>query len=191
MKEVTIAEGIAADLANYGVIPIRFEVKNRFEVVGDDPATAQLIERPVDQAWTKDYDGERDNRPASWPRQWNLANWGVLAAELEEQRVGGAVVAWNTPGVHMLAGRDDLAVLWDLRVHPDYRGRGIGKALFKRAISWARERGCGELHVETQNINVAACRFYASQGCRLIKIDRQAYPDLPDEIQLLWGLGLL
>lgn len=50
---------------------------------------------------------------------------GVLSAFDGPSRVGGAVVAWRTPGADMLEGRDDLAVLWDIRVHPEYRGRGI------------------------------------------------------------------
>jgi hypothetical protein len=39
---------------------------------------------------------------------------------------------------------------------------------------------------ETQNNNVSACRFYAKQGCVLGGINRYAYPDHPDEAQLLW-----
>jgi hypothetical protein len=41
-------------------------------------------------------------------------------------------------------------------------------------------------HVETQTINVPACRFYSKMGCTLGAIDRYAYVDLPNEIQLLW-----
>ncbi|MGZ8471829.1 MAG: hypothetical protein ACXWZ7_20745 [Gemmatirosa sp.] len=40
--------------------------------------------------------------------------------------------------------------------------------------------------METQNVNVAACRFYAHQGCILGAVHRFAYPTLPDEAQLLW-----
>jgi hypothetical protein len=47
-------------------------------------------------------------------------------------------------------------------------------------------RGCRRLKVETQNTNVPACRLYASQGCTLGAIHRFAYPELPEEIQLLW-----
>ena len=46
------------------------------------------------------------------------------------------------------------------------------------------------MKVETQNINVPACRFYARMGCELGTIDRFAYPDLPGETQLLWHLDL-
>ena len=46
------------------------------------------------------------------------------------------------------------------------------------------------MEVETQNINVSACRFYARQGCVLSAVNRFAYPELPDEVQLIWRKDL-
>jgi GNAT superfamily N-acetyltransferase len=82
-----------------------------------------------------------------------------------------------------------LAVLWDIRVQPERRGRGVGKALFYASVDWACRRGCRQLKVETQNVNVAACRFYASQGCELGAIHRYGYaghPQVGHEAMLLW-----
>jgi GNAT superfamily N-acetyltransferase len=62
----------------------------------------------------------------------------------------------------------------------------VGTALFDAVEDWARARSCEMLKVETQNINVPACRFYARMGCTLGAIHRYAYPDLPGEAQLLW-----
>jgi ribosomal protein S18 acetylase RimI-like enzyme len=76
--------------------------------------------------------------------------------------------------------------LWDLRVRPEVRSAGIGTDLYRAVEDWARNRGCRTLKVETQNINVPACRFYARMGCTLGAVDRFAYPDLPDEVQLIW-----
>jgi GNAT superfamily N-acetyltransferase len=93
----------------------------------------------------------------------------------------------------MLEARTDLAVLWDLRVAPERRGEGIGRRLFVRAVEWARGRDCKQLKIETQNINVAACRFYARQGCELRAIDRQGYagcPEVAHEAMLIWSLDL-
>jgi hypothetical protein len=42
------------------------------------------------------------------------------------------------------------------------------------------------LEVETQNVNVPACRFYARMGCTLGAINCFAYADAPDEVQLRW-----
>jgi GNAT superfamily N-acetyltransferase len=109
-----------------------------------------------------------------------------LSAFKGAHRVGGAAVAWKTPELDMLEGRDDLACLWDLRVHPDFRKEGIGHQLFTRALAWSRERSCRRLKIETQNINVPACRFYARQDCELGGINRYAYDESINEIQLLW-----
>jgi GNAT superfamily N-acetyltransferase len=96
------------------------------------------------------------------------------------------VIACKTPGLDMLEGREDLAAIFDLRVTPELRGRGLGYALLAAAETWAKAQRCRHLKVETQNINVAACRFYARQGFTLGGIDRFAYPSLPQEIQLMW-----
>jgi ribosomal protein S18 acetylase RimI-like enzyme len=92
----------------------------------------------------------------------------------------------------MLRERTDMAALWDIRVHPDWRGQGIGRRLFHAAARWARARGCRLLKIETQNVNVRACRFYQRMGCRLGAIDRYGYaePEYAHETVLLWYLDL-
>jgi len=126
------------------------------------------------------------NHPTDLAKSFDLTNWSMLVAMVNVKWVGGAIIAFSTPGVDMLEGRDDLAVLWDIRVAPEFRGSGIGKSLFAASEAWARSRGCSELKIETQNNNVPACKFYQSQGCELHSVNRGAYPELPDEIQLLW-----
>jgi GNAT superfamily N-acetyltransferase len=81
---------------------------------------------------------------------------------------------------------EPMSGLGDIRVSPEARGKGVGARLFAAVEFWARARGCTRLKVETQNINVPACRFYARQGCVLGAIHRFAYPDLPGEVMLLW-----
>lgn len=190
---VEVAEESVAVLPDYGRVPIAFRVGSRFRVepVRGGLGGLLLIEEPVAASYIKDYDAIEDNGPACWSERWNISHWGVMSAFDEGERIGGAVVAWKTEGVNMLEGSEDIAVLWDLRVHPSCRGRGVGYRLFVRALDWARERQCRLLKVETQNINVPACRFYARQGCALGAIDRYAYGDAPDEVQLLWYRDVL
>ena len=134
----------------------------------------------------KDYDAIPGNHPTDWARKFDLSNWGVLSARLDGEHVGGAMVALKTPGFSMLEERGDLGVLWDIRVAPHARGCGVGAALFGRAEQWAGARSCRQLKIETQNIIVPACRFYRGQGCTLGGIDRFAYPEFSEEVQLLW-----
>ncbi len=134
---------------------------------------------------SKDYDAIKGEGPTRW-RLWDLTNWGFLAAFADQRRVGGAIIAWQTEGIDMLEGRADLAVLWDIRVAPDVRGQGVGARLIDHVERWARARDCRTLKIETQNINVPACRFYARSGCTLGAVFLHAYPELPEEVQMLW-----
>lgn len=180
----------AAELA---LIPIAFEVESVFDVSARDGGLGGLVlsERRLDVPYVKDYDTTEEESPARWAERFDVSNWGLVGAHSNGARVGGAVIAFNTEGVNMLEGRSDLAVLWDIRVSPQARGRGVGSALFRAAETWAAARGGRQLKIETQNINVGACRFYARQGCVLGAINRFAYNELPNEVQLLWYKNLL
>lgn len=186
-----IIEQSVDGLLDYGEIPVSFTVgfKYRVDALTRGRPGWQLTEERVDRPYVKDYDAGGE-RPLRWAQQWDLANWAVLAALRDGMSLGGAVVAWHTPGVDMLEGRADLAVLWDLRVHPDHRRQGVGQRLFNHAAAWARAKECRQLKVETQDINMPACRFYAKMGCYLGAVHCGAYPEYPDEVQLMWYLDL-
>lgn len=187
---VVITEHGPDILDEYSRIPIRFQVREYLEVRLKDSGIAgiELIPREVDPPYIKDYD--ISGSAISWKEQFDLSNWVFLIAEDGGEKVGAATVAYNTPGVNMLRGRNDITVLWDIRVDPRWRGRGIGGALFEHAAGWSRERNCRLMKVETQNINVPACRFYAKQGCYLGAIDVHAYPEFEDEVCMIWYLTL-
>lgn len=178
-------------LDRHGDISIEFEVRTvlAVELVDDGLAGVRLIETTVNEPWLKNYD-TGDGGPARWASRFNVERWGLLGAYEGNRRIGGAVIAIDTPDLHLLRGRQDLAVLWDLRVAPDARRSGVGLALFEAATAWAGERRCSALEVETQHINVPANRFYHRMGCSLASVDRYAYGDLHEETQLIWHLDL-
>ena len=185
---VEVREQQMTAVEDYTTVSIAFQVNAILEVAEKDggPGEFILTERSLDVPYVKDYDAIDGEEPEQWATRFDVSNWGMFAARVEGKRVGGAVVAFNTPGFVMLEGRDDLAVLWDIRVSPEARGQGIGAALFRAAEQWAKARGCRQLKVETQNINLPACRFYARQGCVLTIVDHSAYPSLPGEMKLVW-----
>ena len=96
----------------------------------------------------------------SWQQAPDTSDWQpVLARSLvyvcaydADTLVGFANVAWD--------GRDH-AFLLDPRVHPDYRHRGIGRELVRRAAQAAGEAGCGALHVDYAE---ELAPFYAACG---------------------------
>lgn len=183
-----VREDSPAALAAYASVPIAFEVRERL-VLSALKAWCpghELLAEPVQAPYVKDYDATPSEAPTSWSTHFDLTRWGLFAAWAGPQRVGGAAIVHGASDVAMLEGRADLAVLWDLRVAPTWRGRGVGAALFAAAEAWAMSRGAAWLKVETQDVNVSACRFYARQGCTLGAVHPRAYPTLPDEVQLLW-----
>lgn len=188
---LTVRTESIADLDRHGEISVAFEVKSALEVelIEEGLGGLRLAERAVDEPWVKDYDA-LDGGPARWAARFDVRNWGLIGAYEEDRRIGGAVIAFDTPGVEMLRGRRDVAVLWDLRVAPGARRSGAGAGLFDAARAWALGRGCRRLEVETQQINVSACRFYRRMGCSLAAVDRFAYNELPAETQLIWHLDL-
>ncbi|MBI2724300.1 MAG: GNAT family N-acetyltransferase [Chloroflexi bacterium] len=190
--DVRVVEEDAGALVEYARVSIAFEVASvfRVEVIEGGLGGMRLVEEAVARPFVKDYDRIEGEGPTRWAARWDLSRWGVLSAFEGDFRVAGAVVAWDTPGVDMLGGRTDVAALWDLRVQPAHRGRGIGRRLLRAAASWAAARGCSALTIETQNNNAGACRFYAREGCVLAAVDRYAYPTLPEETQLIWRLEL-
>ena len=185
--DLRVVEESPDSLESYAAISIAFTVTSLFrvELVESGLAGITIREEPVMPPYVKDYDAIEEERPLRW-RRWDLTNWGFLAAYDGSLRVGGAVVAWKTNHVNMLEGRPDLAVLWDIRVAPDARGTGVGSALFRHTEQWARNRKCRTLKIETQNVNVPACRFYARHGCHLGAVSLHAYAELPDEVEMLW-----
>jgi len=56
-----------------------------------------------------------------------------------------------------------------LNVRKDYRGRKVGAGLMQRFIQQAREAGIRGIHLSAREDNSNACKFFESQGFKLLK----------------------
>lgn len=188
--EIKIEKPNRERLNQYSEISIAYTVETvlTFKHLNNGLGGIEFIEEDV-SSYIKEYDSPSDN-PSILMDKFDISNWRVASAYVDGVLVGGAIIAYNTEGIHMLEGKKDLAVLWDLRVDEAYRFKGIGSKLVKAAVNWAKENGCNRLKIETQNINSKACRFYASQGAKLSSFNKHAYSDTPDEIQMIWSIDI-
>jgi predicted N-acetyltransferase YhbS len=97
------------------------------------PADAAARERLLDLA----YGAERFAKPSARLREGRAPAHGLSFVAMDGGEVVGTLRLWPvTAG----ASRSAL-LLGPLAVHPDWRGRGIGSALVRRALRDAQRRG--------------------------------------------------
>jgi ribosomal protein S18 acetylase RimI-like enzyme len=84
----------------------------------------------------------------------------VLLAFAAEEPIGIAVCFY---GVSTFRARP-LLNIHDLAVLPEYRGRGVGRALLAAVEEHARRKGCCKLTLEVQDQNTRARALYQQVG---------------------------
>ncbi len=104
--------------------------------------------------------------------------------------LGGRLVALLEAEIHYW---NNTIWLWNLMIDLDYRRQGLGRRLWRRAVDFAREAEVRAIMLETQNTNVAACRFYARMGCHLVGLNEAYYTNdgAASEVALFWLYPLL
>ncbi len=106
----------------------------------------------------------------------------VYLAFAEQQAVGRIVLKknWNR-----------YALIDMIQVDKQFRRHGIGRQLMEQAKRWALERGLPGIMLETQSINVQACRFYERCGFVIGGFDQYVYKGIPavsGEVAVYWYL---
>jgi len=90
--------------------------------------------------------------------------FSCLIAEQDGQPAGFALYFFN---YSTWVGRPGL-YLEDLFVQPEFRGRGIGKALLRQVATIAREKDCPRLQWEVLDWNTPAIDFYRAMGAEFL-----------------------
>jgi GNAT superfamily N-acetyltransferase len=110
--------------------------------------------------------------------------YSCLIADHDGQPAGFALFFYNystwlgRPGIYL----EDLFVL------PEFRGRGIGKALLQRVAAVALEKGCQRLQWEVLDWNTPAVDFYSAMGAefldewRNVRLDGEAIQRLAGKL---------
>lgn len=96
---------------------------------------------------------------ADWRRRLEGGNL-TLVAHVEGLPVG--LAGGLRPGVY--GDANDAAHLVQMWVHPSMRGRGVGEALVRGVIDWARGLGLPELRLWAVENNVPALALYTRLG---------------------------
>ena len=181
---ITYEELKLEDLKLYDTIISKYSTRKKYEIRKINRGLNGFEMKLIDvDLYEKTFDGNS----SKWLAYFNdLSNWKIYVAKEGEKLVAGCVVATKTKGCNMLEDRDDLAVLWDIRVLEKYKHQGIGQHLFDMAVDFCKKNKFKQLKIECQNTNPNAVNFYYKQGAVLCAINEYAYKDCLNETQLLW-----
>ncbi|HDR3728005.1 TPA: streptothricin N-acetyltransferase SatA [Bacillus anthracis] len=125
---------------------------------------------------------QNDNEELVYNEYINKPNQIIYIALLHNQIIGFIVLKknWN-----------NYAYIEDITVDKKYRTLGVGKRLIAQAKQWAKEGNMPGIMLETQNNNVAACKFYEKCGFVIGGFDFLVYKGLNmtiDEVAIYWYL---
>lgn len=103
----------------------------------------------------------------------------VLVAVTPEGSVAGAVTYVPGPGSYATFDDDREAGIRMLAVAPDWRRRGVGRALVEACVARARAEGRLRLSLHTMTTMTAAHALYSNLGFRRApEIDSQVTPEV-------------
>lgn len=125
---------------------------------------------------------QNDNEELAYNEYINKPNQVIYIALLHNQIIGLIVLKknWN-----------HYAYIEDIKVDKKYRSLGVGRRLIEQAKQWAKESNMPGIMLETQNNNVAACRFYEKCGFVIGGVDFLVYKGIheeSDEVAMYWYL---
>jgi ribosomal protein S18 acetylase RimI-like enzyme len=153
-------------------------------ILRDLPPVADLIEKCF--AATMDSDGRRyvqDMRRAG--NDNSFLQWANRVAESTSLPLTGYIweeshhIVGNVSLVPFKRNKHRLYLIANVAVHPDYRRRGIARALTVRAMEHARERKVDDIWLQVRADNAEAIHLYESLGFveRARRTNWQAYTD--------------
>lgn len=113
----------------------------------------------------------REQHEALMPQ--GLASEGQRLFDVVEAGTGGVV------GVLWLGLRPpSAAFVYDVHLHPDHRGRGLGRATLRAAEQWCRDAGLDVLGLNVFGHNTVARSLYDSLGYQVVVEElRRPLPD--------------
>ena len=143
----------------------------QLNILHDLPQVADLIELCFSS--TIDDEGQSyldQMRRAS--RDNDFLRWAGRVVDTTSMPLSGFIweeegrIVGNASLVYQNFGTRRLAMIANVATHPDFRRRGIGRALTEAAMEHARRKGARELWLHVRDDNPTAIRIYEALGFR-------------------------
>ncbi len=121
----------------------------------------------LDEAARMDEDHLRTELGRAWARTW-------VAREKDD--VIGYILTWHVA--------DELHVM-NVATRADRRRRGVGSALMREAIAYARDKQVKHVLLEVRRSNSAAIALYRVFGFFAMGVRAKYYPDDEDAVEMV------
>jgi ribosomal-protein-alanine N-acetyltransferase len=129
---------------------------------------------------------ERKSFGSPWPRETFERELENAQSRFVTARAGGGAMAGFA--IYWIAG-GELHLL-NLAIHPDWRRKGIARAMMERLAAEGGSKGCDLASLEVRKSNQAAVRLYLSLGWVAVGLRPGYYGDNnEDAIVMTCGLG--
>lgn len=96
---------------------------------------------------------------------------------LEDSKVLGFAGSW------LIASEGQIT---NVAVHPNSRGKGIGKYLMEKLIFVLKNKGCTDITLEVRKSNIIAQNLYKSLGFKEEGIRKNFYEDNKEDAIIMW-----
>jgi aminoglycoside 3-N-acetyltransferase I len=80
----------------------------------------------------------------------------VFVVKLNNQVIGGLTIYV----LHRYFGTKPVAYIYDVGIHPNFQGKGYGKALIAEVCSFCRQNGFEDAYVEAESEDLDTVAFY-------------------------------
>lgn len=122
---------------------------------------------------------ERASFPSPWSEKDVLAGFrmaGALRYLGLYEKPDGELQGWSC----VWTGSEE-AHLMTLAIHPQARGKGLGRELLRASITAAADAGCRYMELECRSGNMAAQQLYKSEGFLRVGTRKGYYEDTGED----------
>lgn len=149
-------------------------VRLRLVQLGDAEAVRSIYNREVSEG-TNTFDLE--TRTLADQREWILRHQGahpaVVAVEVVPSREPEQVLGFAVLSPYRNRPAYATTVEDSVYVHPDHRGRGVGRALLDEALRLAKDHGFHAVIARISGENEPSVRLHRACGFEVVGVERE------------------
>lgn len=93
----------------------------------------------------------------------------------------GLIIAYG--GLWTVAGEGHIT---NIAVHPDFRGKGLGRYLVVEMLKAGEAKGCEKFTLEVRPANKEAVQLYESLGFKGVGVRPKYYQDTGEDALIMW-----